>query len=148
MLKEVRSLLNSGSTVYLYSFDYERPGMEGVFPWHSKDLTYLLGLHRNFDFQPGDHEITKIYLDYVRNFVKFGDPNGGIGGNDLPHWEPVQGRTGSNYLSLNLPRPAMKTFLNKNTDWFWNRIARKIEMDIPLKWSDWKINDIENFDEL
>lgn len=41
--REANSLAKAGGNVYLYSFDYEKRGMESVGPAHAFDMAYVMG---------------------------------------------------------------------------------------------------------
>uniref|UniRef100_A0A915HWJ5 Carboxylesterase type B domain-containing protein n=1 Tax=Romanomermis culicivorax TaxID=13658 RepID=A0A915HWJ5_ROMCU len=127
--REYSSVLDNSrnSTVYLYSFDFERKTMEGIFPWHSRDLTFIFGLHKNFKFDEDDLKIRDIYIDLLLNFVIFGDPTPEGKTNGYFKWQPLTRLRQNHYLSINLPQPTMKPYYHKNSNWFWNFVAPWIE---------------------
>lgn len=115
--KEVASLVSNGATVYLYSFDYEKTGEEGITPFHSFDLAYLVGLHI-FDFDERDKKIQSLYLPLFINFTKYGNPT--IVPLEGVRWAPVSSDpVGFNYLSVDIPL-RMKPNYHKNGVIFWN----------------------------
>lgn len=146
-LKDARTLLEAGSNVFLYSLDFERPGMEAIYPWHARDLTYILGIFREFQFQEYDYRLANIWLVYIRNFIKFGNPNG-ICKNDrkldaettLPEWLAVESKMKMNYMSLNVPMPKMVDHFHKNADWFWNSLVEKIESGNTVSNDDYQMD--------
>lgn len=121
--KEVSSLVSKGSTVYLYSFDYEKAGQEGITPFHSFDLVYVNGLHM-FDFDERDTKIQSLYLPLFVNFAKYGNPTPtpleGV------TFYPVTTAFSFNYLSVDIPSK-MKPDYHKNGVVFWNYKVPLIE---------------------
>lgn len=74
------------SPVYGYFFDRTLPG-NCYQAFHAADLWYLFG---NMDkswrpFEETDRQLCRQLADYVANFVKTGNPNGG----ELPVWSPL-----------------------------------------------------------
>ena len=70
--------------VYGYLFDRTPPG-NLYKAYHAVDLWYMFG---NMDgcwrpWEKTDNDLKDLMIDYVANFVRTGDPNGG----DLPKWE-------------------------------------------------------------
>ena len=55
--------------------------------WHSADLWYWFGTLKNCwrPMEEKDYALSDRMTDYLCNFAKNGDPNGG----DLPEWKPV-----------------------------------------------------------
>lgn len=85
-----------GEPVYLYYFDRQQPGENHFGAFHGADLYYVFGtLYRNWrPFDDTDYRIAHNMIDYISNFVKTGDPNGG----GLAQWEPA---TAEEQLFLN-----------------------------------------------
>lgn len=125
--KEASTLRDAGAKVYLYSFEYEKVGMEGISPWHSFDLTYLVGIHPK-EFDQRDEEIKKIYVNLFVNYAKYGDPTPSDLDSDIdiPTWTPLESPNGYNYLSINLPTQ-MKRAYHKNAVLLWNHKVPEIE---------------------
>lgn len=72
--------------VYGFFFDRELPGNRYK-AYHAADLWYFFG---NMDkcwrpFEQLDYDLSARMIDYVANFVRNSDPNGG----NLPRWKPV-----------------------------------------------------------
>lgn len=85
-MKKVR---HGSAPVYGYLFDRKLPG-ESFKAFHGSDLWYMFG---NMDkcwrpFERFDYELKDQMVQYVANFVRFGNPNGG----GLPYWPPVSRR--------------------------------------------------------
>jgi len=116
--KDASALRRKGARVYLYSFDYEKAGQEGMGPFHAFDLTFLIGVHP-FPFDDRDRAIQKVYAPLFANFAKYGDPtpNLTIG---QEKWTPLEFPFGFNYYSIDLPRGFMKPDFHKKDILFWN----------------------------
>ncbi|CAJ0959365.1 unnamed protein product, partial [Mesorhabditis belari] len=80
------AFVNSGGTVYLYSFDYPKH------PYHTDDLYYIMGIHP-FEMDENEKELAKLYPYYFLNFSKTGKPN--------EEWIPYN-QQWDNYLSINV----------------------------------------------
>lgn len=139
--KECSTLRSKGSRVYLYSFDYEKRGLEGVAPWHAQDLTYVMGSHM-FPFDRRDYQIQSRYLPLFVNFIKYGNPTPDPVDNTT--WTPLERPFGFNYLSVNLP-VTMKPDYHKSGVIFWNYkvplIARgknNFDFDLDFKYAELK----------
>lgn len=86
-----------GHPVYRYYFTRPRPAKENnpqaYGAVHSAEIEYVLGnlqTNRVYNWQPVDYKISRIFMGFVSNFVKTGNPNG-LG---LPKWIPVnQGKS-------------------------------------------------------
>lgn len=121
--EDCSTLRSAGSRVYLYSFDYEKRGLEGVAPWHAQDLTYVMGSHM-FPFDSRDYQIRSRYLPLFVNFIKFGDPTPEPVDNVT--WAPLKRPFGFNYLSVNIP-VSLKPDYHKSGVIFWNYKVPLIE---------------------
>ena len=69
---------------YVWYFDRQLPGDENG-AWHSSDLWYWFGTLPNCwrPMEQKDYDLSAQMVDYLCNFVRSGDPNGG---EDLPTW--------------------------------------------------------------
>lgn len=74
---------------YLYYFNKENGG---IGTWHAGEMPYLYGnLSRNpGSYDEADYALSENMQDYLVNYVKTGDPNGG----DLPKWETYNKKPG------------------------------------------------------
>ena len=74
---------------YLYYFNKENGG---IGTWHAGEMPYLYGnLSRNLgSYDEADYALSENMQDYLVNYVKTGDPNGG----DLPKWETYNKKPG------------------------------------------------------
>ena len=84
-----RNVREGRQPVYGFFFDRALPGNRYK-AYHAADLWYFFG---NMDqcwrpFEKLDYDLSAQMIDYVANFVRSGDPNGGT----LPKWEPVSKR--------------------------------------------------------
>ena len=72
---------------YTWYFDRRLPGDDHG-AWHSSDLWYWFGTLPNCwrPMEEKDYELSNQMVDYLCNFVRTGDPNGGA----LPVWLPAQ----------------------------------------------------------
>uniref|UniRef100_A0A915HWA0 Carboxylic ester hydrolase n=1 Tax=Romanomermis culicivorax TaxID=13658 RepID=A0A915HWA0_ROMCU len=127
ILRELWSLVRQKATVYLYSFDYERHE-PAVFPYHSRDLCYVLGYKPEFEFSGNDYILQGQFLGLIRNFVKYGNPTPKKSAESEVFnikWLPVEIWSDSaRYLSINRPNLEIKEAYHKNADYFWNYVAK------------------------
>lgn len=74
------------SPAYLYYFDRQLPGGDGLGAFHSAELWYeFQTLSRCWrPFAGADYDLSNTIADYWSNFVKNGNPNG----QGLPQWNP------------------------------------------------------------
>lgn len=81
-----REAMDNGIPSYLYHFTKEN-GRLGS--WHSGEMPYLYGNIPEDSplYDEGDRALSEIMLEYLRNFVISGDPNG----DGLPDWTPSDG---------------------------------------------------------
>ena len=72
------------TTGYTWHFDRQLPGDENG-AWHSSDLWYWFGTLPNCwrPMKDKDYELSNQMTDYLCNFAKTGNPNGG----NLPTWD-------------------------------------------------------------
>lgn len=72
---------------YAWFFDRRLPG-DGNGAWHSSDLWYWFGTLSNCwrPMEAKDRLISEQMVQYLTNFAKTGNPNGG----GLPQWLPIQ----------------------------------------------------------
>ncbi len=77
---------------FAWFFDRKLPGDKNG-AWHSSDLWYWFGTLENCwrPMTEKDHALSEQMTDYLCNFAKNGDPNGGT----LPKWESVQDKASS-----------------------------------------------------
>ncbi len=62
-----------GKSTYLYSFDYIKKGMEGMFPIHAMDVFLIFGIFTTIVPEPlddRDRAVTKLMTDLIVNFNK------------------------------------------------------------------------------
>lgn len=73
--------------VYTYFFDRKPPGDNPFGAFHAADLYYAFGtLDRGSrPYDEIDYKVSENMVDYISNFAKTGNPNGGC----LPEWNPV-----------------------------------------------------------
>lgn len=74
--------MKNGGDVFLYTFDYIRPGVSGLLehflPFlgasHGTELAYLFGELPHSDFQPTpeDEEVIDRFTSYFANFMHYG----------------------------------------------------------------------------
>ncbi len=71
---------------YAWFFDRQLPG-DNCGAWHSSDLWYWFGTLSNCwrPMEHKDHALSDQMVQYLLNFVRTGDPNGG----NLPQWLPM-----------------------------------------------------------
>ena len=79
--------LHKHSPVWAYMFDRTPPG-DYYKAFHAADMWYVFG---NMDkswrpFGKEDYELKDEMIDYIANFVRFGNPNGG----GLPYWPSLK----------------------------------------------------------
>jgi para-nitrobenzyl esterase len=88
---------NGDKPLYVYSFEHEPPGGDGVGAFHSCELWYIFGtLSRCWRPMRGaDYELSLRMADYWTNFAKTGDPNGG----EWENW-PEYTKTSERVLSI------------------------------------------------
>lgn len=74
------------ANAYAYYFDRKLPG-DNCGAWHSADLWYWFGTLKNGwrPFTKKDEALSGQMSDYLVNFAKTGNPNGG----GLPEWNPT-----------------------------------------------------------
>lgn len=132
---EVASLLRNQSItspstdnqVYIYSFDYEKPELAGVYPWHATDMSFVFGSHKlHQKFTDQDKLVQQRYLPLFINFVKYGNPTpepvfGTI-------WQPANGHNEGYYPYLSVSEKLeMKSNYRQKADAFWNQIVPRYE---------------------
>ncbi len=114
----IRQNENSMAKTFLYFFTRKPPtlGDRKIFgSYHSAEIAYAL---HNLDsiqrpWEPVDRKLEEIVSDYLVNFVKSGDPNGG----QLPAWpafsanDPMTMILGENPVAKKLPGRAAMDFL-------------------------------------
>jgi len=122
--KEADSLRSRKAKVYLYSFDYSKQGQESSTPFHSFDLTYVIGLHP-FVFDNRDVQLQNLYVDLFANFTKYGTPT--TGQLKSSSWLPLLVPHGFNYYSIDLPAGAMKSKYHTDAVMFWNYVVPALE---------------------
>lgn len=122
---EADTLRSKGSTVYLYSFDYSKEGAEKRTPFHSFDLTYLIGLHP-FPFDERDKQLQHVYAPLFASFAKYGTPTTGEPSNSS-YWIPLKTPNGSDYYSVDLPIGIMKPKYHVDAVMFWNYLVPALE---------------------
>ncbi len=120
---DAASMRDSGATVYLYSFEYVRRGMEGIGPYHAQDLTYVFGIHP-FTFDSRDYQIMEIYPRLFSNFIKTGNPTSEAEASQQP-WKPLSPK-GYNYYKIDLPEPINQPLYHFRGVQFWTEIAPSI----------------------
>lgn len=93
-----------GEPVYLYYFDRVPPGNPTFGAFHGADLYYVFGtLYRNRrEFTDADYRLAENMIDYISNFVRTGDPNGG----KLPLWESASAEN-QRFLRFGEKKPEM-----------------------------------------
>lgn len=76
-----------GPDSYGWFFDRQLPGDENG-AWHSSDLWYWFGTldHCWRPFTEKDRRLSELMVDYLVNFAKTGNPNGG----ELPEWTALK----------------------------------------------------------
>jgi len=123
--EEASTLVDAGSRVFLYSFDYVKPGWEGIGPFHAFDLTYVFGIHPFDEFDERDRQVRVIYSSLFANFIKHGNPT--PPSSDSIRWDPLQNPPfDMNYYSIDLPAPSMQEQYHYEAVLFWNYIVPTI----------------------
>ncbi|VDP06059.1 unnamed protein product [Soboliphyme baturini] len=117
--EDASNMKSRKANVYLYSFDYAKKGLEAEAPWHSMDLTYVLGIHP-FNFTQQDLQIQETYLNLIRNFTIFGDPTPMATGKQK--WIPLKTSQASNYFSINVTSEQRSAFRHESLH-FWQELA-------------------------
>ena len=81
----------NGPAAWCWFFDRKLPG-DGNGAWHSSDLWYWFGTLENSwrPFAEKDRLLSEEMVQYLTNFVKTGDPNGG----GLTRWLPLDQKQG------------------------------------------------------
>lgn len=132
--EEVSTMLHAsdgvGTKVFLYSFDYEKTKLKGVYPWHAADVSFVLGSHKlDGKFDDNDLQIQKRYLPLFVNFVKYGDPTPtSIDGVRMPILTSENAKRPYPYLSVNIPLKVEKAY-HRKADHFWNVIVPKLDVE-------------------
>ena len=77
------------NTSFAWFFDRQLPGDDNG-AWHSSDLWYWFGTLDNGwrPWQEKDHQLSKLMVNYLMNFVKTGNPNS----DGLPTWKRACGK--------------------------------------------------------
>lgn len=77
----------NGPAAWCWFFDRKLPGDDNG-AWHSSDLWYWFGTLDNGwrPFTQQDRRLSEEMVQYLTNFVKTGDPNGG----GLPQWDAIR----------------------------------------------------------
>ncbi len=126
LMKESISMFSAGGPVFLYQFDYNKRGLEFIAPYHSMDLTYLVGIH-NFTFDSRDSRIREIYSKLFAEFAKSGNPTPkGV----TPQWLQLQ-KDSYNFYSVDLPNPQNEPFYNYPTVEFWVDLGSNLGLSFP-----------------
>ena len=83
-----RQAMENSIPSYLYYFTKDN-GRLGC--WHSGEEVYLYGnIPEDSDlYDENDRKLSAAMVQYLCNFVRYGDPNGN--GGDLPEWQPSDG---------------------------------------------------------
>lgn len=122
VLKDAQSMTESGGTIYLYSFDYEKVPGKGM--RHADDLNYLMG---NFfgatggigPWNENDYKISSIYVELLNNFIKFGNPTP-----TTNQWKPFDIEN-SNFYSISLSPHTFPGY-HSSADRYWNSRLRAL----------------------
>jgi hypothetical protein len=123
---EADSLRSRGARVYLYSFDYVKLGREDDTPFHSFDMTYLIGLHP-FEFDQRDRQIQAIYANLFANFAKYGNPTPDANANDA--FLPLRSPKGFDFYRVDLPAGRMDEPFHLEGVIFWNYVVPALEKE-------------------
>lgn len=81
-LQELHEWQKTVPHVYACLFAQDCKGVEHS-ATHDSDLPYWLGTMSKGDYLPQDEELSGRMIQYLCNFVKYGDPNG----EQLPYWD-------------------------------------------------------------
>ncbi len=80
-----------GRRAYLYEFDGDIPGEDGVGSYHGSEMWFAYDALARCDrpFTGKHYDLARQISSYWTNFIRSGDPNGrDTAGFDLPRWEP------------------------------------------------------------
>ncbi|MFK8057322.1 MAG: carboxylesterase/lipase family protein [Saprospiraceae bacterium] len=79
---------NIKAPTFRYLYDHARPGATGGAP-HAAEIPYALGnleLHKTYEWEDADRNVSATMKAYFANFIKTGNPNG----EGLPKWTAVE----------------------------------------------------------
>jgi len=143
--KFVRILVEAGSPVYMFKFDYRGKNSFASFnqsgelgATHGDEMPYL------FDAMPldggkmkeGDDELTsKRLLTMWTNFAKTGNPTPSVSKEIPIKWEPVQSKDDINYLNIDKVLTRESNFRVDKAR-FWNEYLPKVESGLDVKRED------------
>ncbi len=129
---DAKYMAKAGGPVYLWSFDFVKKGMEGVFPFHAIDSRMMFGKHDEFlpgvPFDEEDEAITAIDISLMSDFTKYGNPT--PPGSQYSTWQELQDPTGYNYYTINLPKPKNDPFYHYYAVNFWDNIVPQVERSL------------------
>ncbi len=132
---DARYMAKAGGPTYLWSFDFVKKGMEGIFPFHAIDSRMMFGKHDEFlpgvPFDEEDEEITAIDITLMSDFAKYGNPT--PPGSQYSTWQKLQDPTGYNYYSINLPTPKNYPFYHYKGVNFWDNIVPWVDSILGSK---------------
>uniref|UniRef100_A0A915KAA7 Carboxylesterase type B domain-containing protein n=1 Tax=Romanomermis culicivorax TaxID=13658 RepID=A0A915KAA7_ROMCU len=106
------SVAETGCPVFLYSFDFERRGQEGIGIIHAQDFGMLFNIHTE-NLTADDRRMADQYSEFFVNFIKNGNPAPKI-------WKSLSLGDSFNYFSINLDNSHMKDDYHKWGVLFWN----------------------------
>uniref|UniRef100_A0A915L120 Carboxylesterase type B domain-containing protein n=1 Tax=Romanomermis culicivorax TaxID=13658 RepID=A0A915L120_ROMCU len=130
--RDASSLTSKNSRVYLYSFDYEKIGLEGLTPYHSFDLVFYNGLHADdFEgkFDDRDRQVGERYVNLFINFALYGQPTPWPV--DQVTWTPLASPWSFNYMSIDT-KLTMRSNYHEPSVWLWNWELPHIDDNIPI----------------